>query len=167
MEGLNQHLVFPFLDMQIAYGAVRDPTAGVEGLKQFLVAFRPLELGLDHPKHIRRYRFSFALRGVTNDRVAIDLLIKLGPERGGDDSTALRQKLFTRAKHFGDDEVTANKRNHMSVPRDIDAGGVVRPLDMLGFVDLKKLWVDRSSENIQCVFCDSRSDRKHVQTFWG
>lgn len=90
VKGLYEHLVLALFHVQIADCSVSDSAAGVKGLKQFLVALGSLELGLDHPEHVGRYRFSFAFGGVTNDRIAIDLLIELGPERGRDDSSALR-----------------------------------------------------------------------------
>lgn len=90
MEGLHEHLVFSLFHMQITDCSISDPAAGVKGLEQFLVALGSLELGLDHPEHIRRYRFPFAFGGITNDSVAIDLLIELGTERRGDDASALR-----------------------------------------------------------------------------
>lgn len=161
VEGLNEHLVFAFFDMEIADRAVGDATAGIEGLKKLLVALGSLQLGLYHPKHIGRHRFPFAFRGVTNDGVSIDFLVELRPKRRGDDTTSLRQELLAGAEDFGDHQMPADKGDHMSVTCDIDSSRVVRALDVFRFVDLKKLWVDRSSVNIQCVFCDSRSDRKH------
>lgn len=81
MERLNQHLILSLLDVKIADSSVSDPAARVESLKQFLVALGSLKLGLNHPEHIWGYRFSLAFSGVTHDGVAINLLIKLGPER--------------------------------------------------------------------------------------
>jgi hypothetical protein len=76
--------------MKKAYSAVSDPPAGLEDVQQFIFAINSLKLGLNYPEQIGRYGFTFALGGVSNDRLAFDGLIVLSANRVCGDSSTLR-----------------------------------------------------------------------------
>jgi hypothetical protein len=55
--------------------------------------------------------------------------------------------------------------NHVTIGCDVDSSGVFCSLDVFGSKDLEELWVNGPSEEMQRMFCDSGTDRKHVGTF--
>jgi hypothetical protein len=159
MERLDQKMAFPFLDMQVTHSPIRDSSARIEHVQKFLFAIASLQLRLNHPKHFWGDRLPFAFDGIADRRLTVDGLMVLAPNGRGNDSSLLGQDLIARTNHFGKNRMATNEGNDVTVTCDVDPRTVLAARDTTCAKDLEKLWVYRSSKEIQRVFCDGWPNR--------
>lgn len=165
MKGLDKKLAVAFFDVKKANCTVCNSSAGLKDMEQFVFAIASLQLGLDHPKKIGGNGFAFAFCSVANGGMSIDRLVILAADRRSCDSPALWELLVARAHNLGQYGMVADESNHVTIGCDVDSSGVFGSLNVFGSKDLEELWVNGPSEEMQRMFCDSGTDRKHVGTF--
>lgn len=159
VECLHTHLAFSFFNMKITDSAVGNPTARIKRLQQFALAVATLELRLHHPEHVRGDGFALTLGRIANSCVTFYFLVELSAKRRSDNAATLGKHLFAGAHHFRNNRVPFHKRNDMPIASNVDASRVVRSLNQSRPIDMKKFWVNRSSEYVKCMLSDGRSNR--------
>lgn len=139
--------------MDEADSAEGDSTAGVELMDQMVLGGAGFELILQHPEDLGRDLFEFKFRSISQAAFALDLFDVAALQEFRKEFPLAGEGLLDGPDDFGNRRAaTASETYQVTIAGDIDPSPVVGPLDRSGFVGGKKFRMDRSSEDIQCVF---------------
>ena len=159
VEGLNEELAIPLLEMHVADSAKRNAPAGIERIDHSFWGRAMLQLVLQHPKHIGRDMIEFKLGAVSQASFALDFLHIFSTQAHLKQFALLRKRLLEGTDNFSHGgSATACESDHMTIAGNIHTGAVVSSSDQPGSMIGEQLWVDRSAKDAQRMFRDGGPD---------